>query len=423
MLMRVQGDTLEEQRSAEPTPEPLTANRDSPLSASSKGSSAGSLQRETPSPYKSDQSLLQRPGSRTKRRIFGHDEVDRNTVNSPLQFQQSQSDSAPSLNLSSNSPVPSSPPAILSQESDSKQQEGRPGSRNSVSPVPQSDTGQYPPNSRNRSVSPLDKARVRQELAQWAVKENAMHHPQINGKVSLPPRANSVSVMNRYQQPCSHSPPPALMRMDHCRQVEGGRRNSHSPTPPPSSPQANSMISYQSHLDSWVMHADGKGIPELPHSPPVRYQPEPVLSPSLVDRQNSRTRQTAYQSTQPVMYQTVQGWKTQSQNIPVQPAGAIPARRYSQGRPPLVADDRRLLMEGDRLLRKELEEMRAGQHYHRPGVTTNQMLPQHRQLPLSPPNSTSSIISGSSIPTTIGQSRQQKQYIAIAGANVNETRV
>ena len=420
MLMRVQGDTLEEQRSAEPTPEPITGNQWSPAAGSSKSSSSGgSLQRDTPSPHKSE--LLQRPGSRTKRRIFAHDEVER-SVSSPLHF--SQSDSAPSLNLSTNSPVPSSSPAPLSQECDpaDSKREARPGSRNSVSPIPQSDTGQYMCDSRSKNISPsLDKARVRHELAQWAVKgkggENMMYQP-MNGKVSLSQRANSTSVITRYQQPCSHSPPPALIRTDHHRPVEVGRR-SHSPTPPMGSPPPHSTISYQSTLDSWVMHADNKGMPELPHSPPVRYQPERALSPSLG---NNRTRQPAYQPMQPT-YQTIQGWKTPTQNVLLQP-GSIPGRRYSQGRPQ-VADDRRLLMEGDRLLRRELEEVRAEQHhYHLPSATTNhQVLPQHRQLPLSPPNSASSIISASSISSTIGQQRQQKQYMAVPGGNVHETRV
>lgn len=407
MLMRVQGDTLEEQRSAEPTPEPLT-----PLTGSSKGSSSGSsLQRETPSPYKSE--LPQRPGSRTKRRIFAHDEVER-SVSSPLHF--SQSDSAPSPNLSTNSPVPSSSPTTLSQDNDYRHQEARPGSRNSVSPIPQNDTGQYISDTRSKNISPsLDKARVRHELAQWAAKgkggENMMYQP-VNGKVALSPRANSTSLITRYQQPRSHSPPPALTRTDHHRPLEVNRR-SHSPTPPMGSPP-HSTISYQSTLDSWVMHADSKGVPELPHSPPVRYQPETSLSPSFG---NNRTRQPAYQTTQPT-YQTVQGWKTQAQNVAIQP-GSISGRRYSHGRPQ-VSDDRRLLMEGERLLRRELEEVRAEQnHYHLPNATTNhQVLPHHRQLPLSPPNSASSIISASSI-----QQRPQNHYMAISGGNTHETRV
>ena len=416
MLMRVQGDTLEEQRSAEPTPEPLTSNQWSPSKGSSSG---GSLQRETPSPHKSE--LPQRPGSRTKRRIFAHDEVER-SVSSPLHF--SQSDSAPSPNLSTNSPVPSSSPATLSQDNDSKHQEARPGSRNSVSPIPQNDTGQYICDTRSKNISPsLDKARVRHELAQWASKgkggENTTYQP-VNGQVALSPRTNSTSVITRYQQPRSHSPPPALTRTDHHRPVEVNRR-SHSPTPPMGSPP-HSTISYQSTLDTWVMHADNKGVPELPHSPPVRYQPETSLSPSFG---NNRTRQPAYQSAQPT-YQTVQGWKTQTQNnVTIQP-GSIPGRRYSQGRPQ-VADDRRLLMEGERLLRRELEEVRAAEqnHYHLPNATTNhQVLPQHRQLPLSPPiNSVSSIISASSIPSAIGQQRRQNQYVTISGGNAHETRV
>ena len=420
MLMRVQGDTLEEQRSAEPTPEPFTSNQWSPLPTSSKSSSSGgSLQRQTPSPHKSE--LMQRPGSRTKRRILGHDELDR-SVSSPLQV--SQSDSAPSLNLSTNSPIPSSSPAPLSQEcdpADCKYREAQPGSRNSVSPVPQNDTGQYMSDSRSKNISPsLDKARVRHELAQWAVKgkggDNYTMYQPVNGKVSLPPGANSTSVVTRYQQPRSHSPPPSITRTDHHRPVETNR-HSHSPTPPMGSPPPHSTISYQSTLDSWVMRADSKTIPELPHSPPVRYQPETAFSPSLGDRQANRTRQPAYQSIQPT-YQTIQGWKTQAQNVP----GAIPARRYSQGRPQ-VADDRRLIMEGDRLLRKELEESRAEQHHYHLPSANHKVLSQHRQLPLSPPNSTSSIISVSSIPSTIGQQRPQNQYVTIPGGSVHETRV
>lgn len=427
MLMRVQGDTLEEQRSAEPTPEPLMANRDSP---SSKGSSSGgSLQRETPSPYKSE--LSQRPGSRTKRRVFGHDDIDRINVTSPLQYQHSQSDSAPSLNLSSNSPVPSSSsPATLSQEYDGQDSKyiggSRPDSRNSMSSIPQNDTGQYMSELRNRNISPpLDKARVRQELAQWAAKGKGGENP-VNGKVSLPPRSSSTTVMNRYQQqPRSHSPPPALTRTDHQRPIEVNKRNSHSPTPPVGSSPPHSTISYQASLDSLVMHADSRAIPELPHSPPVRYQSEAALSPSFADRQANRTRHPVYQQT------TQQGWKTQTQNIPqatFQPGG-VPARRFSQGRPQ-VADDQRLLMEGDRLLRRELEQIRATehhqQHYQRPnpGGITTQVLPQHRQLPLSPPNSTSSIVSNSSMSSAITQQRQQqKHYMSIAGGNVHETRV
>lgn len=425
MLMRVQGDTLEEQRS-DPTPEPLLATRESPLATSSKGSSsASSLQRETPSPHKSE--LIQRPVSRTKRRIFGgNDDVDRNNVNSPLQLQHSQSDSVPSLNLSSNSPIPSLSPMALSQEYDrpgSKQPDGRPSSRNSLSSIPQNDTGQYVPDLRNRNISPpLDKARVRHELEQWAVKgkggENTMYHQPVNGKVSLPAKANSTSMITRYQ-PRSRSPPPALLRTDHQRPIDVNRRNSHSPSPPITSSPPNSAISYQSHLDSWVMQADSKGIPELPHSPPVRYQSETV---SHMDFQGNRTRQPAYQGAQPA-YQTTQGWKTQTQNVP-QLTGAIPGRRYSQGRPQ-VADDRGLLLKGDRFLRRELEEVRAAeQHcYHRPsgaGVTIkNPVMPHHRQLPLSPSNSASSIISG----PTIGQQRQQNQCMSVGGANVHETRV
>lgn len=428
MLMRVQGDTLEEQRSAEPTPEPLNANRESPLVASSKSSStSGSIHRETPSPYKSE--LVQGPASRTKRRILGHDDVDHTNINSPL---QSQSDSAPSVNLSSNSPIPSSSPATLSQEYDPQdgkhQNNSRPGSRNSFTSMPQNDTGQYMSELRNKNISPsLDKARVRHELAQWAVKgkggENAMYQP-VNGKVPLQPRAaTSGTVVTRYQQ--SQSPLPALSRIDHHRAAEVNRRHSHSPTPPLGSPSANSTISYQSTLDSWVMHADGKSIPELPHSPPVRYQSETALSSSLV--QNNRARHMAYQPAQPA-YQTSQGWKVQPQNVlpaTTHQPGAIPGRCYSQGRPQ-VADDRNLLMAGDRLLRKELEEIRAEQqqnYLHYPsatGVAANQALPQHRQLTISPPNSASSIISNSTIPSTIGQ---QKQYMIVPGGNTHETRV
>lgn len=421
MLMRVQGDTLEEQRSAEPTPEPLSANRDSP---SSKSSSIGSWQRETPSPHKSE--LPHRPGSRTKRRVFGHDDIDRVNVISPLQH--SQSDSAPSLNLSSNSPVPSSP-ATLSQEYEHKDG-SRPGSRNSMSSIPQNDTGQYMSELRNKNISPpLDKARVRHELAQWAAKGKGGENT-VNGKVSLPPRSNSVAMVTRYQQqPCSHSPPPALIRTDHQRPIEVNKRNSHSPTPPVGTSPPNSTIGYQASLDSWVMHADSRGIPELPHSPPVRYQSETTLSPSLADRQQqaNRTRHPVYQQ-----QTTQQGWKAQAQNIPpaAHQMGVMPARRVSQGRLQ-VTDDRRLLMEGDRLLRRELEEIRAAehhhqQHYHRPnsGSIATQVLPQHRQLPLSPPNSASSIISNSSMSSAITQQRQQqKHYMAIPGGNVHETRV
>ena len=407
MLMRVQGDTLEEQRSAEPTPEP-TSNQGSPMALSSKGSGTGSFwQRELPSPHKTE---FQRPGSRTKRRVFGHDDIDR-SVSSPLEI--SQSDSSASLNLSTNSPIPSASPAALSQESDPADSKARPGSRNSISPVPQNDTGQYMCESRGKNISPsFDKARVRHELAQWAAKgkggESTVYQP-VNGKVSLPPRANSLT---RYQQSNPHSPPPALARTDHHRPTEVNGC-SHSPTPPMGSPPPNSTISYQSNLDSWVMQADGKGQPELPHSPPVRYQSETPLSPSVRDRPSNRTRQPIHQSAHPA-YQTTQGWKPPAQNIPVQP-GAIPGRHYSQGRPQ-VADDRKLLMEGDRLLRKELEETRAEQHhYHLPNAMMNhQVLPQHRQLPLSPPNSTSSITNAS---------QQRQHYVSIPGASVNETRV
>ena len=417
MLMRVQGDTLEEQRSAEPTPEPLSANRDSP---SSKGSSGGSWQRETPSPHKSE--LLHRPGSRTKRRVFGYDDVDRVNVTSPLQYQHSQSDSAASLNLSSNSPVPSSP-ATLSQEYEHKDG-SRPGSRNSMSSNPQNDTGQYMSELRNKNVSPsLDKVKVRHELAQWAAKGKGGGENSVNGKVSLPPRSSSVAMVNRYQQqPRSHSPPPALIRTDHQRPIEVNKGNSHSPTPPVGISPPSSTIGYQSSLDSWVMHADSRAVPDLPHSPPVRYQSE---APSLADRQTNRTRQPIYQQ-----QTTQQGWKMQAQNIPPaahQMGAAIPARRFSQGRPQ-VTDDRRLLMEGDRLLRRELEEVRAAehhQHYHRPspGGIATQVLPQHRQLPLSPSNSASSIISNTSMSSAISQHRQQNHYVSIPGGNVHETRV
>lgn len=410
--MRVQGDTLEEQRSDEPTPEPLT-----PLTASSKGSSsAGSLHRETPSPLKSE-----RPGSKMRR---GHGSVDRINVSSPLQH--SQSDSVPSLNLSSNSPIPSSSPATLSQDFDTRYREGRPSSRNSVSPVPQSDTGQYLSNSRGRSISPIDKAKVRHELEQWAVKgkggENTLYQQQLNGKVSsLPPKVTPVSSVTRYH-PRPRSPPPGITRVDHQRTTEISGKSSYSPTPPLASPTAHSTISYQSTLDSWVMHADNKAVSEAPQSP-VRYQSGRVMSPSHIDRQSNRIRQQAlYQTTQSV-YPPTQGWKPQTHTsvpaIPVQPA-AIPARRYSQGRPQ-VADDRRLLMEGDRLLKRELEETRAEQHYHHhPGRVTS---PHYRQLPLSPHESTSSILSNSSVPPAIGHHRQQKQYVSIAGGSAHETRV
>ena len=238
-------------------------------------------------------------------------------------------------------------------------------------------------------------------------------YQQTNGKV-LPLRANAASMMNRYQ-PGPYSPPPALARMDHHGPAEVNRRGSHSPTPPPmNSPSANSAISYRSNaLDSWVMNADSRASSETPQSPTVRYQPGATLSPSYLDGQNNRTRQP--------MYQTPQGWKPRPHvsvpTITAQP-GII---RYSQARPQ-VPDDRRLLMEGDRLLKKELEEIRrAGQqHYHHANIG-GVILPQHRQLPLSPPDS--SIISNSSLPSTIGQPRQQNQYIAVAGGTTHETRV
>ena len=125
---------------------------------------------------------------------------------------------------------------------------------------------------------------------------------------------------------------------------------------------------------------------------------------------------------QPATYQTVQGWKARTQpgsyTGPASPGMQAPARRYSQGRPSL-ADDRRLLMKGDELLQKELEETRAEQgsyHYSTTAVAMSKHAPQHRQLPLSPPDS---VVSGS-IPA---QQRQQKHYVSIAGANTHETRV
>jgi len=104
--MRVQGDTLDQQRSAEPTPEPVVSgnsshkNSPSGLVTSSRSSSANSSHkdRDTPSPYKSELA----PGSRSKRLTSGNDSIDNSRkVTSPLENQHTQSGSVPSLNLSS----------------------------------------------------------------------------------------------------------------------------------------------------------------------------------------------------------------------------------------------------------------------------------------------------------------------------------
>jgi len=426
MLMRVQGDTLDQQRSAEPTPEPVVSgnsshkNSPSGLVTSSRSSSANSSHkdRDTPSPYKSELA----PGSRSKRYASGNDSVDNSRkVTSPLEHQHTQSGSVPSLNLSSYSPLPTSPPAALSQESEVRQQ----GDRTSVSSQDQVEMR----NLRSKSASPtFDKEQVRRELKEWVASKNdysRSRQPQqkqpIHGKLSLP-----ASTGNRYPHHAS-PPPPPLTRTEH--RSEANRRSfnsSHSPTPPMVSPPGSVISSHTGNvnsLDNWVMQADSKAA--APHHGNDRSR-----SPTSSSRYNhtratmSPPRNDSYGRAirQPVTYQTVQGWKTRTQpgsyTGPASPGMQAPARRYSQGRPSL-ADDRRLLMKGDELLQKELEETRAEQgsyHYATTAVAMSKRAPQHRQLPLSPPDS---VVSGS-IP---GQQRQQKHYISIAGANTHETRV
>jgi len=422
--MRVQGDTLDQQRSAEPTPEPILPgssshiNSPSGLVISSRSSSASSSQkdRDTPSPYKSD---LAPPG-RSKRHASGNDGVDHShRVVSPLEQRHSQSGSVPSL--SSYSPLPTSPPAALSQESDGKQQDDR-------TSVSSQDQHAEMRDLRSKSASPtFDKDQVRRDLKDWVASKSdysrsKQQQQPVHGKLSLPATAG-----NRYQH---HASPPPLTRTDY--QSETNRRNfnrSNSPTPPMISPPGSVISSHTNNvnsLDSWVMQADSKAA--TPHHGNDRSR-----SPSTTSRYNhqratmSPPKKDSYGRAirQPVTYQTVQGWKARTQpgsyTGPTSPGMQHQARRYSQGRPSM-ADDRRLLMKGDELLQKELEETRAergGFHYATTAVVMNKHVPQHRQLPLSPPDSTSSIVSGS-IPV---QRQQQKHYISVANSTTHETRV